>query len=489
MTLLALAACAMIAQASAPPLASFDFRQAEAVAQWGQLHDIARIEPTGQGMAIHVNGPDPYFSGPARDYPAEQPLLLKVRVKPSSGGHLQVFYFGTSRGTDEEHSIRAAVKPEVWQDLIVPMPPLGPGARLRIDPPGTSGVCLIESIRFEPRLMISAPAWPRPTVPRVDTKGPLIQNGQIALRQNPDELGGFVISIDGQPFATGHNRPMVGYISPGGSSARWVAIAKAAKVECSPAPGLSGIAVQATFADPDGGQWRLSQTFQPGSSGVINVTASCSVNVPRDVVFAPLVLILPGNGSFGAIKGQGLFSGVEYLENEPSSSTADLNEQAGANRLVPDSARITFPLMALETHGRYLGLIWDRVPEVCAMFDSPDRTLGSEAHVFGLLAPGANGTNRAHGDLFPFQSLRLEPNQAVQARAMIIGGKGESVIPAVQQYVAMKGLPTCPRMPDLQGYIRLAAAGWLDTPIRSGHRFRHAVGGSFGATRPPTPPG
>ena len=27
----------------------------------------------------------------------------------------------------------------------------------------------------------------------------------------------------------------------------------------------------------------------------------------------------------------------------------------------------------------------------------------------------------------------------------------------------------------------LPAAGWLDSPIRSGNRFRHAVGGSFGA--------
>ena len=53
------------AQAAAPPLPSFDFRQAGAVAEWGELHDVARLEATGQGMAVHLSGPDPYFSGPA----------------------------------------------------------------------------------------------------------------------------------------------------------------------------------------------------------------------------------------------------------------------------------------------------------------------------------------------------------------------------------------------------------------------------------------
>ncbi|MGC8641000.1 MAG: hypothetical protein ACP5XB_14130, partial [Isosphaeraceae bacterium] len=361
MTLLALTACTLLAQAT-PPLPAFDFRQPGAVAEWTATHDITRLEPTGQGMAVHIGGEDPYFAGPARDYPAGQPLLLKVRVKSSSGGHLQIFYFGPTRGTDEQHAVHAAVKPGVWQDLTIPMPPLGRGSRLRIDPPGTRGVCVIESIRFEPRLTIAAPNWPRPTVPRVDAQSPIIQNGSLTLRQNPGEFAGFVISVDGKPFATGHNQPLIGYVRPGESAVRWIDVAKAGKVRCNPAPGLSGIAIETSFADPDDGRWTLARTFQPGEPGTINVTATAAVDAPRDVVFVPLILVLPGHGSFGAIKGQGLFAGVEYLENEPSSSTADLSEQAGANRLVPDSARITWPLTAIQAHGRYLGLIWDRSP-------------------------------------------------------------------------------------------------------------------------------
>ena len=37
------------AQATAPPLPSFDFRQASAVAEWGELHDVAQARGDGAG--------------------------------------------------------------------------------------------------------------------------------------------------------------------------------------------------------------------------------------------------------------------------------------------------------------------------------------------------------------------------------------------------------------------------------------------------------
>ena len=95
------------------------------------------------------------------------------------------------------------------------------------------------------------------------------------------------------------------------------------------------------------------------SRTAIEVHTECLVDAPRDAVFLPLLLLLPGHGSFGPLKGQALFAGVEYLENEPSSSTADLTGP-GANRRVPASAKVTFPLMAVQAHGHYVGLTWDR---------------------------------------------------------------------------------------------------------------------------------
>jgi hypothetical protein len=52
--------------------------------------------------------------------------------------------------------------------------------------------------------------------------------------------------------------------------------------------------------------------------------------------------------------------------------------------------------------------------------------------------------------------------------------------PAIQQYVAMHGLPPLPDIGmDLAGYAALAAGGWLDSQIREGDLFRHALGGNF----------
>ncbi len=175
-----------------------------------------------------------------------------------------------------------------------------------------------------------------------------------------------------------------------------------------------------------------------------------------------------------------MFAGVEYLENEPSSSTADLTGP-GAKRRVPASAKITFPLMAVQAHGHYVGLTWDRAPELCALFDSPDRLFGTEGHVLGLLAPGAEGADRSDGEVLPLEPLKLAASRPVKATATIIGGKAASVVPAVMHYVGLKGLPPCPTTLTLPEYVRLTASGWLDSPIRSGHRFRHAVGESFGA--------
>jgi hypothetical protein len=484
----AVGAAPVLAQStmSSSSLPGFDFRQPGAVAEWRELHDVARLETVSQGMAVHLSGEDPYFSGPRRDYPAGVPLLLKVRLRPSAGGYLQVFYFGPEQGTDEDRSIRVPVKRGVWQDATAFLPPLGPGFRLRLDPPGSREVCLIESIRFTPRLEITAPAWPKPTLPEVVPGAARLVSGPLSIQQRHGQLGGFTVHVEGRLVASGHDRPLIGYLEPApklgkAPAVRWLNVAKLARVSTGLDPNTGALTIEARLQDPDGGGWRLTQEFRPGPAGAIAVTAGCAVDQPRAVVFLPMILLLPGHGSFGALKGQGLFAGVEYLENEPSSSTADLNEQAGANRKVPDSDRITFPLMAVQAHGDYVGVIWDRAPELAALFDSPDRTFGGQGHILGLIAPGANGTNRKNGELFPVEPLELTAARPVKATGLIIGGRGSSVLPAVRQYVALRGLPARPPSPDLQGYLRMAASGWLDSPIRVGNRFRHAVGGAFEA--------
>ena len=101
--------------------------------------------------------------------------------------------------------------------------------------------------------------------------------------------------------------------------------------------------------------------------------------------------------------------------------------------------------MAIAAENRYVGLIWEPKPEVAALFDSPDRQFGSAGHVIGLLLPGSNGINRQEGHLLPYDSTLIRSNETRIVRAAILGGMGSSVVPAVQQYVALSGLPPVPK--------------------------------------------
>jgi hypothetical protein len=91
----------------------------------------------------------------------------------------------------------------------------------------------------------------------------------------------------------------------------------------------------------------------------------------------PLLFVLPGAGEngFGPGKQQALFAGLEYLDrDEPSSSEADV-VGPHSRRQVPDTASITFPLMAVTdpSGANYLGLVWEKQRDLSALFDSPDR--------------------------------------------------------------------------------------------------------------------
>src|ERR1035438_10008305 len=182
-------------------------------------------------------------------------------------------------------------------------------------------------------------------------------------------------------------------------------------------------------------------------------------------------------GCASAGKGQGLFAGLEYLDDEPSSSEADVIGPA-SKRQVPDSLKITFPLMAIQHDGRYVALTWEGQSDVSAVFDPPDRLFGSGGHVMGLIFPGSDGKNREEGSLLPRMSKVLRANQPLVLRATLLGGMGDSVVPAIEQYVSLRGLLPLPDAHiDLQKYASLAAGGWLDSKIREGQLFRHAIAG------------
>ncbi len=476
------------ARAQTPaPLAAWDFTQnANGGAQgWAATHDVASpLRANGAGLVITRTGPDPYLIGPARDLPPGQSLWLRVRLKSDQSGMAQVFYF--DKGATEARSIKFPVQAgAAWQNVRVPLPPLGPGFRLRLDPPGRdAGTVTLASLSLSPRVLLTGPvgAWPGPA-PLEPGDGSLsVTSGDLRLVHSAKQWNGFALTVAGENMAVGHTRPLVGYLRKG--RVRWLPVAERARVDVTREAATGALIARAAFRDDDGADWEMRQQFAPSAGGTIAVETRVSVSRPRSVVYLPLLVVLPGGGNngFGTAKNQALLAGVEYLDApDVSSSEADVIGP-GARRQVTDTLNVTFPLMAVQSKNRYVGLIWEKQKNVSALFDSPDRIFKSGGHALGLLFPGANGPeDRAPGSLLPYDGTTITPSAPLVVRAILIGGKGDSVVPAVRQYVALRGLPPVPKI-EKNDALALLASGWLDSHVRQpSDVFRHAYPGNFDA--------
>ena len=320
------------------------------------------------------------------------------------------------------------------------------------------------------------PQWPKPAALPPSPKLASTRSKNLELFHSPAAPGAFDIRVDAEPFALGQSAPMIGYLA--GDALRWFGLVNAPASKRTMKTQRKSALVNLEGRDPDGALWKIQQQFSPGPvGGTIAISTQVSVDQDRSVAFLPLLMVFPGAGTFGTVKGQGLFAGLEYLDDEPSSSEADVIGPA-SKRQVPDNLKITFPLMAVQYHGRYLALTWQPQADVSAVFDSPDRLFGSGGHVMGLIFPGSDGKNREEGSLLPRVTRLLHANQPLMLHATLLGGVGDSVVPALEQYVALRGLPPLPGANfDLHEYASLAAGGWLDSKIREGNLFRHAIAG------------
>ena len=459
--------------AAAPALPEFDFGRPEVCAQWRAAHDISALRSTPDGLEISITANDPYLYSPPRDYPLDQPLWLTIKLKSDDGGDGQVFFFKDS--AREENSEHFLVKPGVWTEARVLLPPLGAGYYLRLDPPGAKGKTTVAWIHFTTATPLLAPAWPKPR-PIDFSRAPRLRAGALELRANPD---GFTLDVEGRRLATSHTHPLLGYVL--GDQPRWLDLAEPGPEPAQLEATLTLIQTTTVHRDPDGARWQISRNFHADpAAGLIDLEVRVEVNQDRAVTFLPMLLMGAGDETLGTTKGHGLLAGLEYLDNEPSSSEADLVGRE-AKRQVPANHKITFPLMALQMDGRYLGVIWNHAKQFSALFDSPDRLLGTGGHLLGVLFPGSDGFNRLEGSLLPLQPEMLRAGQLLVLRAQFIGGRGESVVPAVQAYVRQRGLPAISNSYALKDYVSLAAGGWLDSGIRTNALFRHAVWPGFNA--------
>jgi hypothetical protein len=443
---------------------------------WSGNNKVEPVGSTAEGLVVRSTGEDPWIEGPAIDFPSPDGMArVTIRMKSTSDRGGELFY---GRQFSGDRSVRFTVNNDGnWHEYVLMIPqPLGVKSRFRLDPCSFAGELTVAWIRVEALKKMEPPVFEKPVFTAlIDSSSLAVKSGNLTVRHSRKAWGDFLVAVDDKPFACGYASEIIGLLID--DQVQWINLKNAtAKVDAA----KNTLRVVAEVKDKGGCTWRLTRVFGIGEKGTLSVETTVQVDQDRQAVLVPWLTMFAGAGTFGEKKHQGLFAGLEYLQDEPSSSEADIAAPANVRR-IPDSYKVTFPLMTIQQNGHYIGLIWDRDPMVAAGFDSPDRVFGSGGHAMWLSGPGTSA-GRFENELCAHSPMTIAANKPITAKALIIGGKGETIIPAVQQYVALRGWP---KLPTFEGgflaAVDLLSHGWLDSKITGGGLYRHAVwGNSFG---------
>ena len=115
--------------------------------------------------------------------------------------------------------------------------------------------------------------------------------------------------------------------------------------------------MSAETRDAEGRKWRMTRSFakvENGRSLAIRTEYACDAT---EVFHVPYLTLFAERASNGR-KHQAMLAGLEYIDDEPSSSTKDIR-MAEANRLIPAIHRITAPFAALTGEKAWLAAEWE----------------------------------------------------------------------------------------------------------------------------------
>jgi len=437
---------------------------------WTGNNRVENLSFSPEGLIIKATGEDPWIEGPAVDLPGDKIIRAKIRMKSNADAGAELFYGKVFRAGD---SVRfTAITDGQWHEYsLVIRDNLGPGTRLRLDPCIGAGRVTVANISIETISEIAAPSLEKPREPKKSSERQAsVKSGGLEFEHYGDTWGNFALKVNGVEMAAGYQSELIGLVFD--EQPEWFNLKNADVTLDNPSTS------KANLKDSKGGTWEIRRSIKSANQqGTLIVEIELKADKDRDIIHIPWLTIFPGLCTFGQRKNQGLFAGLEYLCDEPSSSEADITTPDHIRR-VPDPLKITFPLMVIAHNGNYIGVIWEPSEAVAATFDSPDRIYNSSAHVMALSAP-AVGELRFENDFCAHTALRLRANKPLKITAMIIGGKGQSIIPAVRHYVELKGLPDVPEFEGgFNAAVDLLAHGWMDSQINESGLFRHAVWGN-----------
>ncbi|MGE5294615.1 MAG: hypothetical protein ACM3VT_07290, partial [Solirubrobacterales bacterium] len=445
---------------------------------WKGNHDVADLTWSRTGLSFRSTGVDPWIEGPAIHLPGDQLTRVTVRMRSAANSTGELFYGSSFQAG---HSVRFDVKADgFWHDYeLVIMELLGATTRFRLDPATTAGEIGVAFITVETLRLYEDPPYQKPSRPGQGGGRDIeVASGSLKIKYLGAGIGDCIAEVAGQEMAAAYDRELLGVLWDG--VVEWLNLKNA---PVSVADGNS-IDLLAQLADSRGAVWQIRRTFLAGPiDGTVIVEEQIQASEDREIVCLPWLTLFPGLGTYGPGKSQAVLAGLEYLEDEPSSSEADIVTVEHIRR-VPDPVKVTFPLMAIAAQQRYLGLIWEPSEWIGPLFDTPDTVFGSGAQVMGLTGP-AVGKRRLENSLVAHTPVHLAAKTPVAATMWIVGGEGVTVVPALQHYVRVRGLPCVPRIEGgLPEAAKLLAHGWLDSAIRDGGLFRHAVWGDSFAFGP-----
>ena len=455
---------------AAEPVVLFDF--AQGAQGWTPAHHVANVLATSEGLEFDCVGNDPYIiSEPVGDLPLGDRVLLTIRMRSDADSSGEVFFGRAFRASD---SVRFTVNADgQWHDYDMLLPAQAEGARLRIDPASGEGhvaLAWIKAIALKP---ISTEALAAPAAGEFGDGAPTVRAGNMSVVHSEKHWDQFGVRVDGLQMARSHGRPQLGIVLEGRPV--YLDLENANTEVRTQADGT--VCAVARLQDSGGAVWQFRRLLSPRCDGAVAIETEVTVDQQRDVFHLPVVTLLAGVGTFGPSKTQAVLPGVEYLADEPSSSEADVRG-AKADRRIVDDMKLCFPMMSVAADGRYVGLVWSRRDHPAVVFDSPDRIFGSGGHLMALWYPGV-GKARLENELHAFRPFTIAANTPLPCSVTVIGGRGETIEPAVRQYVKLAG--GLPPLPEYQGgfeaAVELLAHGWLDSSLNEDGTWRHAVWG------------
>ena len=495
---LAVALCATAAVANRTPAqgvrtAIADFTKPH---KWGNPHHVVDVVSSEKGLSFAINGEDPWFFGPTVEIPAvpaePRRMTFTMECAPTARANSwQLFFAPANRPYLEKMSCRLyPVGDPPYTRLAtrgaVPFSLKGP-CHFRLDPPpGSNETFTVKNLTMEWR----KPLWsyvPQKVPPLIiPASTQLVLKGEgWELRHDPDRIGAFRFISRGKTVENLPEEPFV-YVDKSGKvrTLDWSKAKMNGQVNSD-----GGISTEATTTDADGRRWWIRRHFMTDKTNdALVVLTRIEAETPKDsgepaqALHVPALTLFVDRASNGH-KRQAMLAGVEYLDDEPSSNTKEIRTHEH-NRLIPAEYRLSAPMAVFTKDGSWFAALWMEIekikkkgagPSQCAtVFDTPDRLFKSGGHLLAFWAP-AVGPARGESELDVYEPV---PLHKLEHLALFKAGEGESVADAIEEWLSDKTLLP-PDKIDQTAALEQLAHGWLDSAIREGVKFKHAIGGSF----------